>query len=218
MPLTNAVGLDARVEPDAAVSLLFGAVEVPLVPVGPEYCFVEVVELSLDLLDTDDVAFCLASQPRKPLAHAERMPLRLSVITRNMLNSVGKAGPIRKRNVPRLPPGVHRVCNRERSAAFRQLCDEIRPHDAVFLQCGTVQHRREARPACGILRKSHRELGHRLRHAVRARLQGHPARGRGLDGARPRGPRRALRVQPQGSEGSRRGRHRSSARRSRDEC
>ena len=68
--------------------------------------------------------------------------------------------------------------------------------------CSTTAHRWAAR---AILRKADARRGHRLRHAVRARLQGHPARrrhGHGLaDG------RNVPSLQPQGGQGSRRGRH-----------
>ena len=151
-------------------------------------------------------AFCRASQRRKPFATADRRPLRFRVMTRNMLKSVEKLTPTSARSHERLPPRLHRVRDRERGAAFRQLCDEIWPDDALLPRCRPVQHRRAPRPACGILRRRDPGLGPRVRHGVRPGLQGHRARRGDRGRALAARAGRALRVQPQGSEGPRRGR------------
>ncbi|MNC41763.1 hypothetical protein D3C75_905420 [compost metagenome] len=103
---------------------------------------------------------------------------------------------------------IHPFRHRAWRTALRRVHPQVRAHQPLLLQCRAVQQRPGPRPARPFLRRSGAGQRHRLRRAVRPGLQGHPAgqRHRHRPG-RAAWPRPALVLQPQGSQGTWRGRH-----------
>jgi hypothetical protein len=148
-------------------------------------------------------AFCAAAQGRRPLRHAERMPLRFRVMMRNI-------GPCRERLSSRkafygLSSGIHRVCRRARRAcalvSSRPRPDGFR---RTFFNAGLFNNGAALGRLAEFYAKAINASGIRRRRFVRAGLQGHSAGGGdcrcpGAGRAQP-----AFRVQSQGGQGSRR--------------
>ena len=147
------------------------------------------------------------SHLKKPLRAAERMPFRFSVIIfiaafraspRCPFDRTRRRAPV---NVPESatrrmtwPPTSGRSSSASPSsrnvAALRRVQDQGGAPVSVFFQRRAVLRRRGAETARPILRESDTRERHRLRHAVRAGIQGHSARRGGRDRARRRRARR----------------------------
>ena len=174
-------------------------------------------------------AFCVFSHSRKPLLAAERMPLALK-LTMRMRRRIRDKNMESYKNSPRsftlsFPPPIPdrdaalstripRSGPAQERVAFRRIHAQVRPHQSVFFQRGVVRHGRIAVGSGPRVCAIGDGCETAVRHAVRSGLQRHRA-GDGdgrVAGARSR-PRRAGRVQPQGSQGSWRRRRCSSARR-----